>query len=176
MVETDILKEYFELASKTLAKELYTKLDQLQSLIINGSCSDINLFVCDLPKTFICGFGCQMHHFVRCLILAFYYKLPMKLEFDWPMMPEWTVGFFKNKFKCGEYDAKRALWSSNLNDILFKQFIPEYYLKRLKTFHSEPLAWWSGHFASYIMDLSDEFIEHLKLKDFSFDLPKPCVG
>lgn len=100
----------------------------------------------------------------------------MKLDFNWPINAEKNFGFFKTKFKCKEFNPRRALNASTIKKATTKQAIPEYFFSRLKRFHSQPLAWWSGHFASYIMEFSNEFKKHLSHKGLLFDLPKPCVG
>ena len=100
----------------------------------------------------------------------------MMLDFKWPKSPEKDFEFFKIKFKCKEFNSRRALNASTIKEATIKKVIPEHFLTRLKRFHSQPLAWWTGHFASYIMEFSNEFKKHLDHKGLLFDLPKPCVG
>lgn len=162
---------------KKLSSEIYSKIDKLQSSIVNGTCQNAHVFKCDILDKFRCGFGCQIHHIVRCMIVAFHANLPMILKFNWPK-PARSSGSFrifdKTTWDCEDYSKAKTM-TGYMNKYP-ERIIPEPYLSRLKKLHSEPIAWWTGHFAAYLMRFSKEFEQRLKENDVLSDIPKHCVG
>ncbi|XP_060868919.1 alpha-(1,6)-fucosyltransferase-like isoform X2 [Metopolophium dirhodum] len=166
-------------------------------------CSKAKKLLCNLfincPHKNCCGYGCRVHHFVKCLIVA--YATERTMIIDNPKKWEFTSRGFENVFlplsdTCTSKNGETVSpWPGNettqvINYIVPtpestpKQFhppyipvvLPEDLAGRINILHGDPAVWWIGQFFKYIFrpqpSTTIAFNEFAKRVHFQ----KPIVG
>ncbi|EDV29440.1 uncharacterized protein TRIADDRAFT_49632 [Trichoplax adhaerens] len=189
--DIDGLKEVRHKKLNQLKQLLTDRLDTLQS---PADCSKARKLLCKLNKG--CGYGCQMHHAVYCLIVAYATKRTLLLDTNgWRYMPQngWE-GYFKplsTNCKIGS-ESQASPWDGHNDADLLVHLpisdgitrrpsylplaIPKDMSETLLTYHGHPFVWFVGHMMRYLLrwqSTTQNFIDDKK-KELKFD--KPIVG
>jgi hypothetical protein len=54
--------------------------------------------------------------------------------------------------------------------------IPDEFLSSLKTFHQDPLAWWSGHALAYVLRFTPQFQDEIDKTAALIKFTDTCIG
>ena len=158
-----------------MSKQIENDLIQLQN---PQDCSKAKKITCTMKS---CGFGCQMHHILYCLITAYATNRTLVINSNgWSYNNKGLDAYFKPlSDSCTSIDGPITYWSGDLktkqNDSLVFQIpesylfkgedsaflplsVPKKYLERISLFHGDPFVWWSGQILSYLMRFNDEFL------------------
>ncbi|KAK4887719.1 hypothetical protein RN001_003990 [Aquatica leii] len=165
---------------------------RLQYLQHPADCKNAKKIVSTI--SYFCGFGCQMHHLVHAMILAYGLERTLILEStDWPYhQGGWNKVFMPVSNSCTTVDdAITVNWPGNDNatairippyaDIIPRSqymplAVPEDLVDRLKTIHGNPIVWWIGQILKYVWKLqpiTTAYINHYMKK---FEIKYPFVG
>ncbi|XP_060867350.1 alpha-(1,6)-fucosyltransferase-like [Metopolophium dirhodum] len=162
-------------------------------------CSKAKKLLCNFLSRNWCGYGCRVHHFVKCLIVAYATERTMIIDnsVNW----QFISGGFEKLFlplsnTCTSKDGETfSHWPGNettqvINYIVptpeyaAKQFYPSYIpvvlpedlAGRINVLHGDPAVWWIGQFFKYIFrpqpSTTIAFNEFAKRVNFQ----KPIVG
>ncbi|CAK9293615.1 unnamed protein product [Gordionus sp. m RMFG-2023] len=137
------------------------------------NCTTARKLICDVDKS--CGFGCQIHHVIYCLVVAFSSKRTLILKSE-----NWkydSLGFeheFLPLSACSSHEEgedRPVEWRGDeiaqqdeprviilpIIDIMSPQSqflplsIPSDLSQIVSTFHSRPHVWWVAQFASFVI-------------------------
>jgi glycoprotein 6-alpha-L-fucosyltransferase len=180
---------------RNLSAVVETRLHNLQH---PKNCANRQKLICKLNK--ICGFACQIHHVVYCLIVAYATNRTMLLDDrKWRYTQKGWTSVFQPVSSCTLDPVDLLLarkWSGSKDvssaDIITLPIIDEIerylpYLPQsfpadlasdLMFAHSYPPAWWIGQLAKYLMKPSDGLLAHLAGEEKRLVLPnwRPLVG
>ncbi|XP_029342404.1 alpha-(1,6)-fucosyltransferase-like [Acyrthosiphon pisum] len=162
-------------------------------------CSKAKKLLCNFVYANWCGFGCRVHHFVKCLFVA--YATERTMIIDNPGNWRFTSGGFEKLFlplsdTCTSKDGETfSHWPGNettqvimydlptsdnadkhLNHLYLPVVLPEDLAERINVLHGDPAVWWIGQFFKYIFRpqpfITNAFNEFAKRVRFQ----KPIVG
>ncbi|XP_025202627.1 LOW QUALITY PROTEIN: alpha-(1,6)-fucosyltransferase-like [Melanaphis sacchari] len=147
--------------------------------------------VCTFKKN--CGFNCQLHHVVYCLIVAYNTQRMLVLDYK-----NWTYGEAWQDVFLPLSDSNTLLknvsvveWPGHQNSQIIHlppidlihpkpyflpQVIPNDLAERLTVLHGDPIVWWIGQILKYLLRLqeSTNYILNYYAKKLKFQ--KPIVG
>ncbi|KAL5243985.1 hypothetical protein ACI65C_011395 [Semiaphis heraclei] len=156
-------------------------------------------FISVCPQKNCCGYGCRVHHFVKCLVVA--YATQRTMIIGTPKKWDFTSRGFESIFlplsdTCTSNDGETvSLWpgDESIQVINYNVPTPEYAPKhlhppyipvvlpedlagRINVLHGDPAVWWIGQFFKYIFrpqpsttSLFNEFSKRVRFQ-------KPIVG
>uniref|UniRef100_A0A914WG70 GT23 domain-containing protein n=1 Tax=Plectus sambesii TaxID=2011161 RepID=A0A914WG70_9BILA len=180
---------------RNLTKMVETRLHNLQH---PQECEGRKKLICKLEKS--CGFACQIHHVIYCLIVAYATNRTMLLDDKtWRYSDDGWTSVFQPVSSCkiSAHEARSAKrWTGKADvtsasvihipivDVLEQQMpylpqsIPADLASDLISVHSYPPAWWIGQFAQYLMRPSDDLLLHLNAEEKRLVLAnwRPLVG
>ncbi|CAG0913374.1 unnamed protein product [Notodromas monacha] len=186
-------KGWREQEALELSSLVQRRLDYLQNPM---NCRTAKKLVCTLSKA--CGYGCQLHHLVYCLIMAYSSQRTLILRSQgWRYSKKgWESLFLPLSRTCNETNTQNIVhWrdSGNENDqeVLLpiidamKPRVPQLPLsvpvdlfESLKKFHGDPPAWWIGQMIFFLTRYqpdTDKFITENQIK-IGFHTDTPIVG
>ncbi|VDP23320.1 unnamed protein product [Soboliphyme baturini] len=171
---------------RSLSKKVQQRLHRIQN---PKKCRSSPKLLCDLNKS--CGFACQIHHVIYCLLMAYYNNRTLILNADrWSYSSRgWTSVFQPLSDTCSstDYDRNAALPANDLVHIpivdalpdrptYFPLSFPDDLAPELIYLHGLPPAWWIGQLASYIMRYQPQFEQELENRRQSIGFQNPIVG
>nr|XP_049700311.1 alpha-(1,6)-fucosyltransferase isoform X1 [Helicoverpa armigera] len=130
-------------------------------------CKDARKLICNLNKG--CGFGCQLHHIVYCLIFAYATERTLILNSKgWRYNNKgWDYVFMPISDTCtSAYDDKVVQWPVTYDaKVLSLTFIdsisqrpkflplaiPKDLAHRITRFNGDPSSWWIGQMLKYVL-------------------------
>ncbi|KAF5294264.1 hypothetical protein FQR65_LT10850 [Abscondita terminalis] len=187
--EVDGYSEWREKEISVLSDIVQKRLSYLQNPV---NCKSAKKLLCEI--NYKCGFGCQIHHLVSCLILAYGIQRTLILRSTkWQYHKEgWSEIFKPISLTCTEtYNAKVAKWPGANNvpvisipttwNIIPRSnylplAVPEDLAYRLETVHGNPFVWWVGQILKYIWKPQDITMSHIKQKFEEIKIQNPYVG
>ncbi|XP_041981189.1 alpha-(1,6)-fucosyltransferase isoform X2 [Aricia agestis] len=132
-----------------------------------SDCRDARKVICNLNKG--CGFGCQVHHIVYCLIFAYATERTLILNSKgWRYNSKgWEYVFHPVSESCtSAYDDKVVQWPVSYDakvvslpfiDSIFQKpkflplAIPSDLAHRIVRFNGDPASWWIGQMLKYVL-------------------------
>uniref|UniRef100_A0A2S2Q3C9 Alpha-(1,6)-fucosyltransferase n=1 Tax=Sipha flava TaxID=143950 RepID=A0A2S2Q3C9_9HEMI len=162
-------------------------------------CGNAKKLVCNFVNSHWCGYSCRLHHFIKCLIIA--YGTERTLVIGNPASWEFTSGGWDTLFlppsTCASVAANEPVleWpglrdvqvvnltlpeppypSPRLRPRFIPVVLPEDLARRINVLHGDPAVWWIGQFFKYLLRpqpaTSDAFDAYAKRVRFQ----KPIVG
>ncbi|ESN89823.1 hypothetical protein HELRODRAFT_194786 [Helobdella robusta] len=178
--------------SKELGQLVQKVIHKLQN---PKDCSTSRLLVCNLNKG--CGFGCQVHHVVYCMIMSMGSNRTFVLNAkSWRYLNDgWGKFFIPPSTACdavnygeppfwkGEEDTTRVIQLPIIDTLnprpnYLPLSIPTQLSERLKRLHGDPFVWWVGQLMKYLMRPQPTFQMDIDdvAKDLGFDEGEVTVG
>ena len=191
--ETDGFKSWREREAHELTELVQKRLFVLQN---PKNCFASRKLLCNLNID--CGFGCQIHHVVYCLIVAYGTNRTLLLE-----SKKWNYGegAFEKMFMplsetCTSSNIRHGTkrpnwWPGNKHDnvIMLPRMrdmkskphflppaIPKDLSDRIIRIHGDPVVWWISQFLKYILRLNKNMFDSLKYMDIETMSKYPTVG
>ena len=185
------LKEIRHQKLTQLKQMLIQRLDNLQN---PADCSKSRRLLCKLNKG--CGYGCQMHHAVYCLIVAYATKRTLLLDTNgWRYMPRngWN-GYYKPLSpSCSVTSEGQATqWDGHqdsdlvvylpISDSITRRppylplAVPKDMSETLLTHHGHPFVWFVGHMMRYLLRWQPTTTNFLEDKKKTLKFEHPIVG
>ena len=165
------------------------------------SCSAAKKLVCQLNKG--CGFGCQIHHVVYCLVVGLAENRTVILNArNWRYTDQehkksktsgWNLVFKPLSKTClDEGSGPRSPWrsasdSSQIIDLpiidsmrprpdYLPLTVPEQIAHQLEQLHSNPIAWFLGQLTRYVMRLSEDMELFINDAKYRTNFRTPVIG
>lgn len=175
--------------SKDLSELVQKRLTYLQN---PEKCNSAKKLVCRLNKG--CGYGCQLHHVVYCLIMAYATERTLILKSKgWRYHKAgWEEVFQPISDTCLDSNgATHASWpgtpetqvltvpiidSLNPRPPYLPLAIPADLAPRLTKLHGDPIVWWIGQFLKYLLKPTGETRQMLENGMEKLGFRKPIVG
>ncbi|KAL0878702.1 hypothetical protein ABMA27_003757 [Loxostege sticticalis] len=162
--ELDGYHEWRQLEAANVSDLVQRRLHHLQN---PSDCRDARKLICNLNKG--CGFGCQLHHIVYCLIFAYATERTLILNSKgWRYNNKgWDYVFHPISDSCTTaYDDKVLQWpvaydakvvslpfidSISQKPKFLPLAIPKDLAHRIVRFNGDPASWWIGQMLKYIL-------------------------
>ncbi|KAK4887718.1 hypothetical protein RN001_003989 [Aquatica leii] len=189
LTEVDGYKVWRDKEIADLSNIVQKRLYRLQN---PTDCKNAKKIVCTI--SYFCGFGCQMHHLVHSMILAYALKRTLILEstnwqyheggWDKVFMPLsdscTTVGNSSTVDWPGSDDSMVIRLPPHTKLIPRPQYwplvVPEDLVNRLKRIHGNPIAWWIGQILKYIWKLQPSTTNYINTQMEQFGIKHPFAG
>ncbi|CAL8116621.1 unnamed protein product [Orchesella dallaii] len=181
------IQEFIQRERAEMADLVQQKIHTLQN---PDDCTKAKKLVCTVDND--CGFGCMIHHIVYCLITGYTTNRTLILNLRTRYKGRsWKKTFLPLSSTCLDGSgATYGIWGGGGEDIsaqvlavgtfgtmgitpgspwapLRPKRIPSQFKSRLRKISKDPLIWWVGQFASYVMRLrpeTEKIIEEAKEK------------
>ncbi|XP_014665116.1 PREDICTED: LOW QUALITY PROTEIN: alpha-(1,6)-fucosyltransferase-like, partial [Priapulus caudatus] len=159
-------------------------------------CRSARKLRCDLDKR--CGFACQFHHVVYCLLVAYANQRTLVLDSsNWSYSKRgWESVLLPVSERCTVNDVTQLVpWADavgRLDDVdtvdlpmidvieprpdYLPEAVPADMARRLARTHSHPSAWWVGQLADYLFKLQPELATEMRKVEAELDFASPVVG
>ncbi|KAL1139066.1 hypothetical protein AAG570_009127 [Ranatra chinensis] len=155
-------------------------------------CSTAKKLLCDLNKG--CGYGCQLHHAVYCLIVAYGTERTLILRSKgWRYnRAGWEQVFLPISDSCSDIgDAPVSNWPGNSNSQvimlgivdsisprppILPLAVPKDLSERISRIHGDPIVWWVGQFLKYLLRPQPDTTNLLSEASLKFNIQRPMVG
>lgn len=188
--DLDGMKEYRVQAHQRLSNLVQRRLHRLQN---PKDCKKARRLVCTLNKG--CGYGCQIHHVIYCLIVAYASNRTMVMNsVGWRYSRKgWEGTFLPVSDTCRNVGFGTVYWGKPYNtnaliahlpiiDSLFPrplqlpQAVPRDLVDKILRFNETPFHWWIGQLCAYLFRYQPSMIEKLKEKKKKIGFEAPIVG
>ncbi|KAF5294269.1 hypothetical protein FQR65_LT10855 [Abscondita terminalis] len=174
---------------KNLSDIVQKRLRYLQNPV---DCKNSKKLVCHI--NYSCGFGCQIHHLVSCMIVAYGTQRTLILKSNnWRYHNAgWEEIFLPLSHSCTEiYDAIPVKWPGTNNSQVIMiptevsilprpkylpLVVPEDLASRLITVHGNPIVWWIGQIIKYIWKPQNITSSYIENKMDELQIQNPYVG
>ncbi|KAK4882688.1 hypothetical protein RN001_006007 [Aquatica leii] len=189
LTEVDGFNDWRNNEITDLSNIVQTRLHYLQNPL---NCENARKLVCTI--SYGCGFGCQMHHLISCMILAYGMQRTLLLESTgWQYhRGGWNQVFMPLSKNCTTI-SKGSIdnWPGTNNSKIIRIFpftyilprsqylplaVPEDLFVRLKTIHGNPTVWWIGQLLKYIWKPNNLTTNYINGKTKKLDMKSPIVG
>ncbi|KAK4886686.1 hypothetical protein RN001_002957 [Aquatica leii] len=155
-------------------------------------CKHAKKLVCSI--SYSCGFGCQIHHLISCMILAYGMRRTLILEStNWQYNKNgWQEIFMPLSNYCTNIDsAVTDMWPGNASSEIIRvpteililprsdflpQAVPEDLVYRLRVIHGNPIVWWIGQMLKYIWKPQKITKTYINKKIKKIGIKSPFVG
>lgn len=155
-------------------------------------CDSARKLVCKMSKG--CGYGCQLHHLVYCMIMAYSTERTLVLKSKgWRYhRGGWEEIFQSVSDTCTDVDSVHAkMWPSSPATLVVNVpiidslqprpsylplAIPADIAPRLKRLHGDPIVWWVGQFFKFLLRPQHNTQEMLNQGLEKLGWKKPIVG
>ncbi|CAH0726729.1 unnamed protein product, partial [Brenthis ino] len=155
-------------------------------------CKDARKVICNLNKG--CGFGCQLHHIVYCLIFAYATERTLILNSKgWRYNNKgWEYVFYPISDSCvSVYDDKVVQWPASYDaKVVSLPFIdsisqkpkflplaiPSDLAHRIVRFNGDPASWWIGQMLKYILKPKPAIQKSINETIAKMNFKNPIVG
>ncbi|XP_037293300.1 alpha-(1,6)-fucosyltransferase isoform X1 [Manduca sexta] len=162
--ELDGYHEWRQMEAANVSDLVQRRLHYLQN---PPDCREARKLICNLNKG--CGFGCQLHHIVYCLIFAYATERTLILNSKgWRYNTKgWDYVFYPISDSCtSAYDDKVVQWpvlydakvvslpfidSISQKPKFLPLAIPKDLAPRIVRFNGDPSSWWIGQMLKYIL-------------------------
>ncbi|XP_074644328.1 alpha-(1,6)-fucosyltransferase-like [Tubulanus polymorphus] len=189
--ESNGAKQWRRTESKKLTELVQNRFHTLQN---PKDCKTAKKVLCNLNKG--CGFGCQIHHVVYCMIIAYGTGRTMILESKgW----RYSTGGWEKVFQpvsetCTDKTGLLRGWgpanvisdaqviSLPIVDSLHPRpdfmplAVPADIAPRLKRLHGDPIVWWIGQIIKYLLRPQPHLAEEMKKVKQKLGFKNPIVG
>ncbi|GAB6022445.1 Fuct6p [Chamberlinius hualienensis] len=174
-------------------KELENIIERRIAALQNpADCDTAKKMVCHLIAN--CGYGCQLHNAVYCLIAAYSTKrtLILKSESFSYSHEGWESVFLPLSYTClNDYGVSHSEWPAkndtqvihlpSIHDMypippFFPLAIPKDLSERLTMVHGDPSAWWIAQLVKYLIRPQEPLAKYLRELLEKMDFQKPIVG
>ncbi|XP_013136337.1 PREDICTED: alpha-(1,6)-fucosyltransferase [Papilio polytes] len=187
--EIDGYKEWREIEAANVSDLVQRRLKYLQN---PADCKDARKVICNLNKG--CGFGCQLHHIVYCLIFAYATERTLILNSKgWRYNSKgWDYVFHPISDSCTtafddkvmpwpvSYDAKVVslpfIDSISQKPKFLPLAIPKDLAHRIVRFNGDPSSWWIGQMLKYILKPRDSMQKAINETIANMNFKSPIVG
>ncbi|BES93248.1 Alpha-(1,6)-fucosyltransferase [Nesidiocoris tenuis] len=156
-----------------------------------SDCENAKKLVCKLNKG--CGFGCQLHHAVYCLMVAYGTQRTMILQSKgWRYNKAgWEMVFRPVSQTCTQVTGPVQSWPGNdhspnimlgIIDSVSPRppylplAVPKDLADRISKLHGDPAVWWVGQFLKYLMRPQQSTTLMLRDAAVKFKYQRPIVG
>ncbi|KAF6205363.1 hypothetical protein GE061_019534 [Apolygus lucorum] len=156
-----------------------------------SDCDNAKKLVCKLNKG--CGYGCQLHHAVYCMMVAYGTQRTMILQSKgWRYNKGgWETVFRPVSESCTDVSGPVQSWPGNENtpavllgiiDSLSPRppylplAVPKDLANRIAKLHGDPAVWWVGQFLKYLMRPQPGTTLMLRDAAVKFKYERPIVG
>uniref|UniRef100_T1HHA0 GT23 domain-containing protein n=1 Tax=Rhodnius prolixus TaxID=13249 RepID=T1HHA0_RHOPR len=195
-----LLNDVFQLAevdgySAWRLKEAVELSDLVQRRITHlqnpPDCNEAKKLVCKLNKG--CGYGCQLHHAVYCLIVAYGTQRTLILQSKgWKYNRKgWEQVFKPVSETCTTVTEPVHKWPGTFNSPtvllgivdsvtprppFIPLVVPKDLAERIERLHGQPSVWWVGQFLKYLLRPQPATTDLLKDAANKFKFQRPIVG
>ncbi|XP_046372255.1 alpha-(1,6)-fucosyltransferase-like [Haliotis rufescens] len=188
----DGMKEWRDRESMELGDIVQRRLHYLQN---PKDCGSAKKIVCNLHKG--CGYGCQLHHVVYCLIVAYATERTLVLESkSWRYAPKgWETVFQPLSNTCNTRSGEQAhhwgpatqIQNAKIVELpivdsmhprpdFMPLAIPQDLAPRLLRLHGDPPVWWIGQFVKYLTRPQPHLKEDMERTKKALNFKSPIVG
>ncbi|KAF5294267.1 hypothetical protein FQR65_LT10853 [Abscondita terminalis] len=154
-------------------------------------CKNAKKLVCNLY--YGCGFGCQIHHLISCMMVAYGTQRTLILKSNrWQYHKGgWKAVFMPFGNSCGVNDKKIVKWpgtnTSSIIEIPTNTYIkprpkfmplavPEDLAYRLIAVHGNPSAWWIGQILKLFWKPQNSTLSYIEKKMSELKIENPYVA
>ncbi|XP_053608629.1 alpha-(1,6)-fucosyltransferase [Plodia interpunctella] len=156
-------------------------------------CKEARKVICNLNKG--CGFGCQLHHIVYCLIFAYATERTLILNSKgWRYNTRgWDYVFYPISESCtSSYNDKEQRWPVSqhhakvislpfIDSMMQKpkflpQAVPMDLAHRIVRFNGDPASWWVGQIIKYVLKPRSKLQKSINDTITKMNFRKPIVG
>ncbi|KPJ13995.1 Alpha-(1,6)-fucosyltransferase [Papilio machaon] len=187
--ELDGYKEWRETEAANVSELVQRRLKHLQNPV---DCREARKVICNLNKG--CGFGCQLHHIVYCLIFAYATERTLILNSKgWRYNSKgWDYVFHPISDSCTTaYDDKVMPWpvsydakvvslpfidSISQKPKFLPLAIPKDLAHRIVRFNGDPASWWIGQMLKYILKPRTNMQKAINETIANMNFKSPIVG
>ncbi|XP_044727696.1 alpha-(1,6)-fucosyltransferase [Chrysoperla carnea] len=191
LAEVDGYQSWREKEFEKLSNLIQRRLEYLQN---PADCHKAKKVVCNLNKG--CGYGCQLHHLVFCLTMAYGTERTLILQSKgWRYNKAgWDEIFQPVSNSCSTYHYDTSIveqWpGENDPEIIHLSIIdnliptpeyvppaiPEDISARLIRLHGDPIVWWVGQMLKYLLRPQQSLAEKLQQATRNLNFKSPIVG
>ncbi|GAB6022444.1 Alpha-(1,6)-fucosyltransferase [Chamberlinius hualienensis] len=157
-----------------------------------ADCDTAKKVVCNLNKG--CGYGCQLHHAVYCLMVAYGTQRTLILKSQgWRYSRDgWESVYLPVSNSClSDYGVSQSSWppkdetqvitlpiidSMNPKPPFLPLAIPKDLSDRLIMVHGDPSVWWIAQFVKFLLRPQEPLAKYLRELTEKMDFKKPIVG
>ena len=188
--DLDGMGEYRRKMEQELSSEVQNRFHKLQN---PKDCRKSRRLVCTLNKG--CGYGCQIHHVIYCMIIAYSSNRTMVMNsVGWRYSKKgWEGTFLPVSDTCRNVGFGRVYWGMAYNtkalvahlpviDSIYPkpfqlpQAVPRDLVDRILKFHERPFIWWVGQVCAYLFRYQPSMKERIELKKKRIGFKSPIVG
>ena len=188
--DLDGMGEFRRKMHEELSTEVQNRFHKLQN---PKDCKKARRLVCTLNKG--CGYGCQMHHVIYCMIIAFSSNRTMVMNSrGWRYSKKgWEGTFLPVSESCRNVGFGRVYWGMAYNTkftvahlpiidsispkpLQLPQAVPKDLVERILQFHETPFAWWVGQVCAYLFRYQPSMKERIDMKKKRIGFKSPIVG
>ncbi|XP_065052140.1 alpha-(1,6)-fucosyltransferase-like isoform X3 [Rhopilema esculentum] len=188
--DLDGMGTYRETMHRKLSNEVRQRLNKLQN---PDDCKKARRLVCTLNKA--CGYGCQVHHIIYCMIMAYSSNRTMVINSrGWRYSKKgWEGTFLPVSESCRNvsfgveylgiaYNTKALIASLPIIDTIYPkpdqlpQAVPRDLVDRIIPFNDRPFVWWVGQICAYLFRYQPLMKERINEKKRRIGFKSPIVG
>ncbi|XP_002170367.3 alpha-(1,6)-fucosyltransferase isoform X1 [Hydra vulgaris] len=188
LMAIDGIKEYKKNLANNLSNKIQNRIFKLQH---PSSCYNAKKLVLNLNKP--CGYGCQMHHLIYGMIVAYATKRILVIS-DTNIGSDTNLNLYYQKLTNCSLSSKQIIahWGENIKNkkvvslppVEFirprpKQMpmaVPNDIIDTLKAFHSRPFIWWVGQICKFLFRQQPFLSDKLFKKKKELKFKNPIVG
>uniref|UniRef100_A0A2S2NRB2 Alpha-(1,6)-fucosyltransferase n=1 Tax=Schizaphis graminum TaxID=13262 RepID=A0A2S2NRB2_SCHGA len=188
MAEVDNHSTWRQQESESLSNLVQIRLEELQN---PSNWFIAKQLVCKLEKS--CGFNCQLHHVVYCLIAAYSTQRMLVLDYkNWVYGDIWQDVFLPlSDSVTSLINVSVVEWPGDQNSQVLHlppinlihpkpnflpQMIPNDLAERLTVLHGDPIVWWIGQILKYLLRPRESTNYRLDYYAKKLKFQKPIVG
>ncbi|CAH0400253.1 unnamed protein product [Chilo suppressalis] len=187
--ELDGYHEWRQMEAANVSDLIQRRLRHLQN---PPDCREARKLICNLNKG--CGFGCQLHHIVYCLIFAYATERTLILNSKgWRYNNKgWDYVFYPISDSCTSvYDDKVIQWPVSYDaKVISLPFIdsisqkpkflplavPKDLAHRIVRFNGDPASWWIGQMVKFILKPRPSLQKAINETIAKMNFKNPIVG
>ena len=175
---------------KELSSEVQERFRKLQN---PKDCRRARRLVCTLNKG--CGYGCQIHHVIYCMIIAYSSNRTMVMNsVGWRYSKKgWEGSFLPVSESCRNVGFGKVYWGMAYNtkalvahlpviDSIYPkpfqlpQAVPRDLVNKISSFHEKPFIWWVGQVCAYLFRYQPSMKQRIETKKNRIGFKSPIVG
>ncbi|XP_014289365.1 alpha-(1,6)-fucosyltransferase [Halyomorpha halys] len=155
------------------------------------NCEKSKKLLCNLNKG--CGYGCQLHHAVYCLLVAYGTQRTLILRSKgWRYnRAGWEQVFRPVSDTCTDFTGHVHNWPGHADSEVvllgivdsvsprppyLPLAVPKDLAERISRLHGDPAVWWVGQFLKYLLRPQPNTVNMLKDAASKFNFQRPIVG
>ncbi|XP_065052139.1 alpha-(1,6)-fucosyltransferase-like isoform X2 [Rhopilema esculentum] len=188
--DLDGMGTYRKTMHRKLSNEVRQRLNKLQN---PDDCKKARRLVCTLNKA--CGYGCQVHHIIYCMIMAYSSNRTMVINSrGWRYSKKgWEGTFLPVSESCRNVGFGRVYWGMAYNtkaliahlpviDTIYPkpdqlpQAVPRDLVDKIIEFHEVPFVWWVGQICAFLFRYQPSMKQRIDEKKRRIGFKSPIVG